>query len=130
MSKLPDLPTCNDKKGRRQKRKSNPFWNQELSDLCAVRCQKEKQFSGFICKSRNDLAQKETFRKQFQAAQTHFDKKFRSYKRQHNSGKFKDLENFAEKDPNEMWKLLNSLSEPKSSKVVMEIVNKDDFNRY
>ena len=114
------------KKAEDRKGSQNHFWNQELSDLWAIRCVKEKQYSGFICKSRGDLAQKEIFRKQFQVAQYNFDKRFRFYKRQHRAGKFKDLENFAEKDPNEMWKLLNSLSEPKSSKVVMEIINKDE----
>ena len=38
MSKLPDLPSSNCKQGRRQKRKANPFWNDELNDLWVIRC--------------------------------------------------------------------------------------------
>ena len=126
MSKLPDLPSSNSKKGRRQKRKSKPFWNQELNDLWVIRCDKEKMYSDFPCNNRHDLHQKEILRNQFKVAQTNFDKKFRFFKRLHNSGKFKNLENCADKDPSEMWKILKSLSEPKSNRVIMEIVNNDE----
>ena len=126
MSKLPDLPSSNCKQGRRQKRKANPFWNNELNDLWVIRCNKETIYSDFSCNSRHDLHQKEILRNQFKLAQKHFDKKFRFFKRLHNSGKLKDLEHSAEKDPNEMWKILKSLSEPKLSKVIMEVLNEDE----
>ena len=65
MSKLPDLPQSIDKKGRRQKRKSQPFWNEELGNLWKIRCQKEKYLSDFVCKSRFDMAQKKGFKDKF-----------------------------------------------------------------
>ena len=125
MSRLPDIPVSCNKKARRQKRKSQPFWNDELNGLWVIRCEKEKLFSEFICKSREDILQKQILRKLFQQSQQHFDKKFRFFKRQHKSKNFKDLENMATNDPNEMWKRFKSLSEPKSSKVILEIIRND-----
>ena len=125
MSKLPDLPNSSSKKGRRLKRKSHSFWNQELEQLWSVRCEKENLYSNFVCRSRNDNVQKNILNGEFKEAQRNFDKKFRFFKRQHRSNKTQNLKDNAEKDPNEMWKQLKSLAEPKSSKVVLEIIRQD-----
>ena len=97
-----------------------------METLWKLRCEKEKIYCNFICKDRDGLAQKEILRSDFKSAQKHFDKKFRFFKRQHRSGKNESLEKCAKNDPNEMWKILNSLSEPKSSKVIMEIIRNDE----
>ena len=126
MSKLPDQAGSSSKTSRRLKRKSHAFWNEELQELWSIRCNKERIFSKFISRSQNDVTKKKILKEQFQAAQKDFDKKFRFYKRKNRADKSKLLEENAEKNPNEMWKYIKSLSEPKSSKVVMEIIRQDN----
>ena len=82
-------------------------------------------YSNFICRSRNDNAQKNILNEEFKLAQRHFDKKFLYFKRQHKSNKTQNLKDAAERDPNEMWKQIKSLSEPKSSRVILEIIRQD-----
>ena len=125
MSKLPNLPTSTCKKSKRKIRKSHEFWNQELDHLWVVRCEREKLYSNFVSKSRSNNVQRKTLQSEFQEAQKHFDKKFRFFKRQHKSNKNKNLANNAKNDPKEMWKQINALSEPKSSKVILEIIRQD-----
>ena len=86
---------------------------------------KRKCIVNLHCKSRKDLVKKQDLRKSFKQTQHIFDKKYRFYKRQFKSKDFKEMENMAENDPNLMWKKFKSLSEPKSSKVILEII-KDD----
>ena len=79
MSKLPDLPSASNKSFKRLKRKSHEFWNQELQELWAERCNKERLYSKYICRTQHDIAQKRILKEQFKLAQKTVDKKFRYF---------------------------------------------------
>ena len=85
----------------------------------------QKLYSRFNCKDRHDFHQKQVLKNAYYESQKTFDKKFRFYKRQYKAKEFNEMENLASKDPNEMWKKLKALSEPKSSKAVLEIIKND-----
>ena len=63
----------NFRKGTRRK-KAQPFWNDELADLWADRCLKERQFSHFKCKNKYDQFHKRHLRILFKISQNAFDK--------------------------------------------------------
>ena len=62
----------------------------------------------------------------FQSAKHTFESKFRFYKRKFKKQQFYDLEKAAQFNPTEMWDKLKKLSNPPSSKVVLEIVRDDE----
>ena len=123
LSKLPPLPSYS-KKGN-SRRKKQPFWNEELACLWADRCSKERQFSLFKCKNKGDQYRKGLLRIRFKESQRAFDKRFRYFKRQYKVSQLNELENLAASNPAEMWRKINALSEPKSSRAVMEIIKED-----
>ena len=79
MSKLPDLPSASNKSFKRLKRKSHEFWNQELQELWAERCNKERLYSKYTCRTQLDLNQKQILKEQFKSAQKTFDKKVQTF---------------------------------------------------
>ena len=124
LAKLPTLKTGN-KKVNRGRIKKQPFWNAELEGLWTDRCMKERVFSKFKCRKPSDKYHKNVLKVEYRESQKLFDKTFRQYKRQHKASKLHELENLASSNSAEMWKKINALSEPKSSKVVMEIIRED-----
>ena len=58
MEKLPDIPTTNSKKMKKNYRKMQPFWNDELGNLWFSACQAEKQYLNFKIMSKADLHHK------------------------------------------------------------------------
>ena len=86
---------------------------------------KEREFTKFKCRKPSDKYHKDVLKIEFRESQKLFDKRFRQYKRQHKASKLAELENLASSNSAEMWKKINALSEPKSSKVIMEIIRED-----
>ena len=124
ISKLPNRPLSNDKKCNRKFRQAQEFWNEELYMLWQSRCKMEKQYLNFTAISHLEKRQKQFLLLQFKVAQKHFDKKFRFFKRKHESLSTQGLSDFY-KTPQELWKRLKLLSEPKSTKVLLEIIRED-----
>ena len=123
---LPCLPISNNKKCKKQFRKSQPFWNDHLAGLWANTCQAEKCYTTFKVKTRADFLFKNDLRLSFKHAQREFDKNFRYYKRLHKKQKLLDLESLCNKsNKTDMWSTLKRLSNPSTSRAVLEIVRED-----
>ena len=71
---LDKLPSVKKRSGF--KRKSYPFWNEELNNLWSDRCDKENSFSKFKCRTAQDRFQKANLRNCFKLAQKTFDNNF------------------------------------------------------
>ena len=123
---LPDLPKSNQKKKNRNFRKSQPFWNNNIEDAWKEVCRSEKVYLKCKASFHCNLAQKQQFQAEFKNAQKIFDRKFRYYKRKHKAQEFIDLENLSKNNPAEMWAKFKKLSNPTSTKAVLEIVRADE----
>ena len=62
MSKLPDLPTSMNNKNRRNLKKSQPFWNDELSNIWREVCRTEQEYLQFKVFDNGQLNQKQILR--------------------------------------------------------------------
>ena len=82
MGSLPNIPSSNCKKMNRNFRKSTTFWNNELANLWFSACQAEKNYTSYKVSNHADSHQKKNLRQIFKEAQSHFDKKYRYFKRQ------------------------------------------------
>ena len=126
LDELPNIPTSSNKKQNKLFRKSQPFWNPELSELWKITCQAEKDFTSFKVKNNYDLQQKRFLRDSFKRAQKIFDSKFRELKRKYKKQKDHELERSAKLNPTDMWSSLKKLSNPPSSRAALEIVREDE----
>ena len=126
MSGLPDLPTSNNSKSNNKFRKSKPFWNDDLSQLWKNVCTKEKIFLGFRCDLPQQRAHKTLLRQDYNNSRKMFDKKFRYFKRKYKAKQMSELHNFAEFNPNEMWKQLKKLGNDKPPKAILEVIRADE----
>ena len=126
INKLPDIPSAQSKKGRQSLRKASQFWNDELQKLWDICCNQENIYCSYHCNgSRSDQFIKQRLRNDFKTAQSNFDKKHRQLKRQNKTKAFQSLAQLADDastNPNEIWKRLKALSEPKSSRAILEII--------
>ena len=112
MESLPSIPMTNNKKLKKSLRKAQPFWNPELKNLWYATCQAEKSYLHFKVVSQADLSIKNNLQKAFKNAQTHFDKKFRYFKRKFINQKQNELLDMAsENDPN-IWAKIKRLNSP------------------
>ena len=124
MDSLPNVPIARNNKLKKSFRKAQPFWNNELKNLWILTCQAEKSYLNFRVTNQGDLPTKKDLQKVFKNAQTHFDKKYRFFKR-----KFKDknqkelLDLAAENNPN-IWTKIKQLNSP-PSRPPLEIVRED-----
>ena len=124
MESLPSIPMTNNKKLKKSLRKAQPFWNPELKNLWYATCQAEKSYLHFKVVSQADLSIKNNLQKAFKNAQTHFDKKFRYFKRKFINQKQNELLDMAsENDPN-IWAKIKRLNSP-PSRPPLEIVKTD-----
>ena len=92
-----------------------------FTTFACLKCQVEKLYCKFKPVTRQDLQQKTQLRKQFQEAQRIFDKRFRYFKRKYKASIFEEFSTIPKNNPNLLWQKLKSLSEPKPTKVVLEI---------
>ena len=112
MKKLPDIPSTNNNKMKKTFRKAKPFWNNELGNLWFSACQAEKQYLNFVVISQGDHQIKKNLQSTFKKNQSHFDKKFRYYKRKFNDkNQNKLLELASENNPN-IWEKIIRLNCP------------------
>ena len=126
MAALPDIPSANSKKLNKSKRKGHKFWNNELANLWFVTCQAEKNYTSFKVSKNADLPYKNKLRQIFKNSQTHFDKKFRFFKRQFKNKDLNDLEKLAYENSADIWAKLKKLGDPPSSRAALEIVRADE----
>ena len=122
MSKLPDLPTSMNNKNRRNFKKSQPFWNDELSNIWREVCRTEQEYLQFKVFDNGQLNQKQILRITYKNCQKLFDKKFRYFKRQHNKNSFCELSEAASANPTDIWARLKRLCDPPSTRAALEIV--------
>ena len=129
INKLPDISSAQSRKGRQSLRKASQFWNDELQRLWEICCYRENIYCSYHCNgSRSDQLIKQRLRNDFKTAQSSFDKKHRQLKRQHKTKAFQSLAQLADdasSNPTEIWKRLKALSEPKSSRAILEIIRND-----
>ena len=124
MESLPSIPMSNNKKLKKSFRNAQPFWNPELKSLWSATCRAEKNYLHFKVASPADLPIKNNLHKVFKNAQTHFDKKFRYFKRKYVNQKQNELLDMAsENDPN-IWTKIKRLNSP-PSRPPLEIVRAD-----
>ena len=76
MSRLPDLPSSDNSKLNKNRKKSQKFWNDDLSKLWKDTCHAEKAYTSFRVKTNADLTFKRNLREQYKIAQKLFDKNF------------------------------------------------------
>ncbi len=100
---------------KRFKRSTKPFWNETLSYLWDILCEKEKAF--LLCEN-NRRGQ---FRYEFYNAQKHFDKEYRRAERNFRKGKIIDIENVSTADPNKFWDNIKKLGPIKRQDIPMEV---------
>ena len=125
LDSLPDIPRSNNKTQQKLFKKSQPFWNENLAKAWKMVCKAEKDYLDFNAVKNANLAHKAFLRKTYKESQRTFDSKFRYFKRKYKKAEFESIEKLAESDPNEMWSKLKKLSNPPSSKAVLEIVRED-----
>jgi hypothetical protein len=126
LEKLPTLPAPGNKKQKKLFRKSQPFWNDDLANLWNITCQAENYYTSFKVNSNQDLHQKNILRDDFKNKQKSFDIMFRQAKRKSKKQDLIELEKNAVSNPNSMWATLKKLSDPPSTKAVLEIIRADE----
>jgi hypothetical protein len=125
MGSLPNIPSSNCKKMNRNFRKSTKFWNNELANLWFSACQAEKNYISYKVSNHADSRQKNNLRQIFKEAQSHFDKKYRYFKRQDKNKNINDLEKLASENSSDIWAKLKRIGDPPSSRAALEIVRAD-----
>ena len=125
MSKLADLPTSSPNKNRKKFRKSQPFWNDELQNICMDVCKTENEYIAFKVTCNSQLGWKHSLKLNFRNAHKLLDRKFRYFKRKHKKKEFEDLGKSADSNPAEMWAKLKKLCDPPSTRAALEIVLED-----
>ena len=103
MESLPNLPSGESKKIKKSFRKSRPFWNQDLAALWSNACKTEKAYLGFKAINQTDKNRKSQFRDLFKSAQRAFDKKYRIFKRQHESKNISIIYDLAKNKSPNLW---------------------------
>ena len=68
---------------------------------------------------------KEFLREEYSKASKKFDKSYRQAERKFRREKFNKIETAESKNPQEMWRLLKDLSEPKKERELLEIIRND-----
>jgi hypothetical protein len=126
LEKLPTLPAPGNKKQKQLFRKSQPFWNDDLTNLWKIKCHAENCFTSYKVRTNQDLHHKSLLRDDFKNKQKSFDIMFRQAKRKSKKQNLIDLEKNAVCNPNSMWATLKKLSDPPSTKAVLEIVRADE----
>ena len=112
MHSLPNISSSNCKKMNQKLRKGHKFWNNELANLWFGTCQAENNYTSFKVSKNADLHYKNSLRQIFKNAQTHFDKKFRFFKRQFKNKDLNDLEKLAAEHSSDIWAKLKKLGDP------------------
>ena len=107
----------------RKMRKSSAFWNPELAKLWSYVCASEKEYLRFKVKVSTDMHRKAQLKENYRNHQKNFVKVFRSCKRRHKKQELEDMASSAGRP--DMWEKLKRLSDPKSNRVVMEIIRDD-----
>ena len=104
---------------KRLKRCTKPFWNENLSLLWNVLCEKEKQFLQSK-DSRRKFKQKE-----FYSAQKNFDKVYRKAEHNYKKNKIAEIEHYSSSDPNKFWENIKKLGPYKKKDIPMEVYDVD-----
>ena len=88
---------------------------------------KEKEYEKFRGNSKIEKIRerKEFLREEYSKARKKFDKSYRQAKRRFRRGKFNKIEMAESKNPQEMWRLLKDLSEPKKERELLEFIRND-----
>ena len=124
MESLPNLPSGESKKIKKSFRKSRPFWNQELAALWSNACKTEKAYLGFKATNQTDRNRKSQLRDLFKRAQQTFDKKYRTFKRQHESKNISIIYDLAKNKSPNLWEHIKKLNCP-PTKPRFEIIRDD-----
>ena len=122
LDSLPDLPTSNNKKQNHKFKKSQPFWNENLTAAWKDVCQSEKDYLLYKSNKNSQAHIKARLRDFYKKCQNTFDSKYRYFKRKHKKQEFDDLGNDAKNDIQSMWK---KLSNPPSTRAALEILRED-----
>ena len=112
MDHLPPLPQATNKSLKKSFRKSQPFWNSELSGLWFSVCQAEKVYLTYRVADKRQMKFKENLRLKFKMAQKIFDKRFRCLKRQYEGKNQRQLFDLAKEHSPDVWKKLKKLNCP------------------
>ena len=100
---------------KRFRRKSKPYWNDNLTYLWELLCQTEKAYM----KCQNQ--QKRLMREAYVAAQRNFDKNYRTAKRKYMKQKILDIENFSKYNAKEFWENIKKLGPQRKSGIPMSV---------
>ena len=100
---------------KRFKRRSKPYWTENLSYLWQLLCQAEKAYVNCHNEQRRIL------RETFVAAQRNFDKSYRTAKRKYMKEKIFEIENFSKYNPKEFWDNIKKLGPQKKNEVPMSV---------
>ena len=93
--------------------------------MWSIACQAEKNYTSFKVSNNADFQYKNNLRQVFKNAQSHFDKKFRYFKRQFTNKNINDLGKLVAENSAEIWAKLKKLGDPPSSRAAIEIVRAD-----
>ena len=104
---------------KRLKRSTKPFWNDKLSSLWNVLCEKEKLYLESKDSSRKRKQQ------EFYNAQKIFDKEYRKFERNYKKNKIVEIETFSSSDPNKFWESIKKLGPYKKKDIPMEVYDED-----
>lgn len=97
------------------KRKTKPFWTDDLTDLWKIVCDSEKAYLRAQGTLRRNL------RNTFIIAQKNFDKNYRRAKRNYNKNVVQEIENMANVNPTEFWEKIRNLGPRKKDSIPMEV---------
>ena len=114
---------CKDTHPRLQKcikKRKKPFWNDNLTTLWKIACQKEKRYL------KAQGASRRIFRSEFVQAQKLFDKSYRKAKRNYNHCVINDLENLSGLNPTEFWHKMKRLGPRQKDEIPWEVY--DEYN--
>ncbi len=111
------------KKSMKKCRVNKPYWNDDLTKLWKIMCEKEKLFVIFNGKK----SEKSFLHNEYKTAMRSFDKKLRQCERLYNFNKGLELESCSTKDPNEFWNYISKLGPKKDNSIPMKIREGDTF---
>ena len=99
---------------KRLKRRTKPFWTEQLSDLWKTVCEKEKRFT--LAQG----AQRRRFRQEFVQARQDFDRNYRKAKRNYQNQVIHEIENLSDTNHIEFWNKIKQLGPRKKEEIPLE----------
>ena len=117
-----NIPTFDtSKRTRKRFKNTKPFWNDDLTNVWHSMRDKERAFLRF--KGRTNI--RSLLRREFQTAQSTFDRTLRKYERQYKRAMCDDIENMSTENPREFWNKIKTLGPRKSTNIPMEVYNEN-----